>query len=167
MTALRLFLLPMLLAPSTPLFGTVRYIAQSAGTFSGGPACNGQTAITPAVWNATSESPGDISYVCGTINASAGATILSIGWSGTSSAPIQLIFDTGAIIQAPYLNVNGGIVVNGRSFVTINGGSNGMIQNTLDGTSGQTCPGGPCSVQSDSTPVYLTGCTHSTVENLN
>src|SRR5580704_11367131 len=86
----RLFLLPALLALAAPLFGTVRYIAQSAGTFSGGSACDGQQAITPATWNSTSESPGDISYVCGTINASPGATVLTIGWSGTSSAPIQL-----------------------------------------------------------------------------
>jgi hypothetical protein len=157
----------MLLALAAPLFGTVNYIAQSAGTFSGGSACNGQQAITPATWNSTSESPGDISYICGTINAAAGATVLTIGWSGTSSAPIQLIFDTDAIIQAPYLNVSGGIVVNGQSWVTINGGGNGIIQNTLDGTSGQNCPGGPCSSQSDSSPIYLTRCTHCIVENLN
>jgi hypothetical protein len=167
MATFRLFLLPALLVLAAPLFGTVRYIAQSAGTVSGGSACNGQTAITPAAWNSTNESPGDISYVCGTINASAGATVLNIGWSGTSSAPIQLIFDTGAIIQAPYLNASGGIVVNGQSWVTINGGTNGIIQNTLDGTSGQNCPGGTCSVQFDSTPIYLTGCTECTVENLN
>ena len=114
-----------------------------------------------------SESPGDISYICGTINAPAGATVLTIGWSGTSSAPIQLIFDSGAIIQAPYLSASGGIVANGQSWVTINGGANGIIQNTLDGTSGQSCPGGACNVQSDSSAIYLTGCTHCTVENLN
>ena len=37
-------------------FGTTRYVAQTAGTFSGGTACNGQTAITPATWNSTTES---------------------------------------------------------------------------------------------------------------
>ena len=39
------------LMATTPVFCTTRYIAASAGTFSGGTACNGQTAVTVSTWN--------------------------------------------------------------------------------------------------------------------
>jgi len=43
-----------------PAFGGTRYIAQSAGTFSGGKACDGHTTITPAMFNRLTNSPGDV-----------------------------------------------------------------------------------------------------------
>jgi hypothetical protein len=124
-----IFVLVALVAPS---FATTRYIAQNAGTFSGGSACNGQAAITPATWNSVSEAPGDISYICGTITASAGATILTVSWSGSSGNPIQLIWDTGAVLTAPYWNTGGGININ-ANYVTLNGGTNGLMTATANG----------------------------------
>ena len=46
------------IAVGRPAFGTTRYISQAAGTFSGGQACNGQTTITPATFNADHECAG-------------------------------------------------------------------------------------------------------------
>jgi hypothetical protein len=50
-----------------PAFGGTRYIAQSAGTFRGGKACDGHRTITPATFNRLTNSPGDVNYICGTI----------------------------------------------------------------------------------------------------
>jgi hypothetical protein len=106
-------------------WGTTRYVAQTAGTFSGGTACNGQTAITPATWNSTSESPGDITYICGSVSIGLNGTLLTFPSSGTSGSPLVLNFDTGASltsVAAEYL-----IYTNGNGYITINGAATGSI----------------------------------------
>src|SRR5271154_6077718 len=118
---------------ASPAFATTRYIAQTAGTFTGGSACNGQTAITPTTWKATAESAGDISYICGTISGTTNFQPIVFGWSGSSGNPITLIFDTGASIQASYCSATGCINVNGHNYITINGGTNGFVESTLNG----------------------------------
>lgn len=116
--------------------GTTRYIAQTAGTFSGGTACNGQNVITPATFNSLTNSPGDVSYICGTITGGANSNLLSIHGNGTSASPITVIWDTGAILQAPYFSAtNYGINGNGAAYVVLDGGTNGIIQNTANGSS--------------------------------
>ena len=135
------------------------YVAQTAGVFSGGSACNGQTAIAPATWNSTSESPGDISYVCGTVTGAANTYVLGFAWSGSSGNPITLIFDTGAVLTSPVWSANGAINVYALSNIVINGGTNGIIQNTANGT-GQTY-----SQQSVGVAVQGSG-SNITVENL-
>jgi hypothetical protein len=129
---------------AVPTFATTRYIAQTAGTFSGGSACNGQTAIVPVTWNSTSLSPGDTTYICGTLTAgTASGSLLKFSSSGSAGNPITLIFDTGAVITAPSWSA-GAIELNGQSFVVINGGTNGIIQATSNGTNlaNQTDNGG-------------------------
>jgi hypothetical protein len=155
----RLFLL--LFFSALPLFATTRYVATGAGTFSGGSACNGQTAITRATWQSTSESPGDITYLCGTVTGTAGDTGLSINWSGSSGNPIQFIFDTGSSLQAPYwgaTNSSGALNLNGVSYVTINGGTNGIIENTANGSS--------TTYNQGSEGIHITGSSYITIENL-
>jgi len=123
------------LATAPQLFGTTRYIAQSAGTFSGGKACNGQTAITPSTFNGITNSPGDVNYICGTITGSANSNLLSIQGNGASGNPITILWDTGAILQAPYFSSSlYGISGNGAAYVILDGGTNGIIQNTANGT---------------------------------
>lgn len=132
----RILLLAAFLILAGQAHATTRYIAQSAGTFSGGNHCNGQTAITPATWNSTSESAGDISYICGTVTGSAGCTALTFGWSGGSGNRLQLIWDDNAVLQCPYFdNTNGAISLNGKSHILINGGLNGILRTSANGTS--------------------------------
>lgn len=147
---------------SLPAAATTRYIAQTAGTFSGGTACNGQTAITTSTFNSTTLSAGDIAYVCGTITGSAGANGIIPKNGGSSASPIVINFDTGASLQAPYWGGNSfngptGAMIIGVNNVTINGGTNGLIENTLNGTSGGSCPGGSCGNQQASTGIYVSG----------
>ena len=157
MKALRHFLVFTALCGSA--LGTTRYVAASAGTFSGGTSCNGQTAITPTTFNSTTLSPGDVTYVCGTITGAANATILTISQSGTSGSPISLLFDTGAIIKAPYCSGTAGCIqFNGRSWITINGQSTGTVENTTNGDG--------LADQQASIGLYGYQCNNCVVENL-
>lgn len=129
------FLVASFLVAACPAYGTTRYIAQTAGAFSGGTACNGQTAITPSTFNGITNAPGDVDYICGTITGSAGSTLITIKGSGSSGNPVTLKFDTGAVLQAPYFSAaTYGINGNGSQWIVIDGGTNGIIQNTANGT---------------------------------
>jgi len=142
-----------------PALATTRYVAQSAGTFTGGTACNGQTAITPATFNGLTLSAGDITYICGTLTASAGANgLLSISQSGTSGNPISIIFDTGAIITSPYWGAHGAIVASSQGYIVIDGGTNGVIQATANGTG--------LTYQNDGAEIYFQSVSNSEVKNL-
>ena len=166
MITLRRLILVLLLA-ATPVLATTRYVAQTAGTFTGGTACNGHTAITPSTWNSTSEAAGDISYICGTIIGSAGSgPLLTFGWSGASGNLITMLFDTGAIIEAPWW-ASEAINVNGKSYITVNGQNTGSILATANGYPSATCPGGTCTFQeSTGNCIVSSGGTNYTVENL-
>jgi hypothetical protein len=155
MTKFRTILGLAILLFAVPTFATTRYIAQTAGTFNGGSACNGQTTITPAAWNSTSLNPGDTTYVCGTITAgTASGSVLTLSQSGSAGNPITILFDTGAVITAPSWSA-GAINLNGKNFITIDGGTNGIIQATANGTSlANQTDGGGC-VYTDQTVSNL------------
>ena len=61
---------------------------------------------------------------------------------------------------------SGAILISGQSWVVIDGGTNGTIQNTLTGTSGGACPGGACSYSSSGQFIYINGSSNITVQNL-
>jgi hypothetical protein len=155
------------LALCLPSLATTRYIAATAGTFSGGVLCNGQTAITPATWNGLTLSAGDTSILCGTFS-STSATLLTVGQSGTSGNPITILFDTGTnITQGHCPSPLGCIDAAGVNWIVVDGGVNGLIMNTTNGTAGSPlCSAGPCSTQATSRGVYAAGCTNCVVKNL-
>jgi hypothetical protein len=162
--ALLTFLAVLTLAPLAG--ATTRYIAQTAGTFSGGSACNGQTAITLATFAGVTLSPGDITYICGTVTAASGVTgsAITIGQSGTSGSHIVLNFDTGGNLQAGAWNA-GAIFIAGRQWLDINGGTNGIIQATSNGTSGSftnTTDNGSCIATGNSSSI-----SNVTIQNVN
>lgn len=93
---------------------------------------------------------------CGTITGAAGSTIFTVLGNN-----ITILFESGAILQAPYFaNTGGAINCNGHSNVTVDGGTNGLIRNTADGTA-QTYQQGTTGVDGG-TP----SCTGFTVKNL-
>ena len=109
-----------LLLLSLPASAATYYVAQTAGVFGSGVACNGKTAITVATLNSTTLNPGDTVYICGTLSASAGASnFIQLSQSGTIASPISIIGDTGAILTATYWS---GDVFN-------NGGQSNIIYN--------------------------------------
>lgn len=79
-------------------------------------------------------SAGDTVHLCGTLT-----NTLQILGSGTAGNPITILFETGANFSAPYwgnhAQVSNSIYASGRSFITIDGGANGVIQSTANGIS--------------------------------
>lgn len=115
--------------------------------------------------------PGTTVLLCGIWNVTAGKSGLQVLNSGTSGNPITINFDTGAIIQAPYIgnaslftgncgpasSCYGGISIYARSYVIIDGQNTGIIQSTANGTNQAN--------QQPSTGVYGQG-DHIIVRNL-
>jgi hypothetical protein len=79
--------------------------------------------------------PGTTVHICGTITAPAGAnSFLTFRGSGNNGNPITLLFENGAVLTANYWS-GAAIDINGQSFVTVDGGANGIIRATANGTS--------------------------------
>lgn len=174
---MRRILLFVVLLIAVKALATTRYVASSAGVFSGGTACNGQTAITLATWNGLTLSAGDLTWVCGTITVSGnGAVGFDFGTNtGTAGNPLTLKFDTGAVVVCATYCLGGGGGTNGgaiamraNSYIVIDGnGKTGTIANGLNGSAGATCFLGTCNVQHSTTLISGWGCNHCTVQNLN
>jgi hypothetical protein len=173
------------------------YFAQTAQGANNGADCadafaynDGNNGINKSVnW-----APGNTLHVCGTITVGAGQNIISAQASGTSTSPITIKFEPGAILQAPYFGSGGtaGIYLSGKSWIVVDGGNTGsatgssfptpptlwtggLIQNYANGTAGQSnCPGinntytGACSnqVASNTHAIEAMGVNNVTIQNL-
>jgi len=80
--------------------------------------------------------PGDVIHLVGTLTNS-----LTIGGSGTAANPITIYFEPGAQFVAPYWPM--AINLYNQAYITIDGGVNGLITATNNGTllgfTNQTC----------------------------
>ena len=111
-------------------------------TQSGSPSGNCSSGVqTPAFFNNAANwgggagqiGPGTIVHLCGTFTAAAGSNgYLTFQASGTSAAPVELLFESGATLTAPYWT--NAIVSNNLSNLLIDGGTNGTIIATANGT---------------------------------
>lgn len=117
------------------------YIAQNASGAINGADCADAYAVTwfnsSANWGSTTGKigPGTTVHLCGIFNAPAGASgYLTFQGSGISGSPITLLFETGAVLEAPYWS-GGAINLRGQNYLTINGGTNGLCEATQNGTS--------------------------------
>lgn len=112
--------------------------------------------------------PGTIVHLCGTFTGNPGQTLLTVQGNGTAGHPITVMFDPGAVLQAPYWAggefgaTGGAIQVINKSYITINGdvtgGRQGIIKNTANGTG--------LTYHNDSAGVVIWGCNTCVVENL-
>ena len=107
---------------------------------------------------ATQISPGTTVHLCGVFTGTPGQQLLVVHGDGTSTSPITIKFETNAVLQAPYWSSQGTIYENGRSYIVIDGGYNGLIKNTANGT-------GRAYVQ-QSRAIYAPNCTGCVVKNL-
>ena len=179
MIALRTFLLSLTaaLVLSAAAFGSAPniYITQN-----GSPSGNCQSGVqNPAFFNNAANwgsapgqiGPGTSVLLCGTFTVKAGTAGFTVLGSGSSASPVTLVLDANAVIQSTYLGASdpfssscspassclAGIVVYKQNYVTIDGGSNGIIQNTANGTN--------LANHQISTGVYVQG-DHIIVRNL-
>ncbi len=138
-------------------------------TQSGSPTGNCTTNVqTPAFFNnaanwgtgASQIGPGTTVLFCGIFTGASGQTGFSFQGSGTSGNPITLRFDTSAQMSAPYWGSasSGAINCTSKGYLVVDGGTNGMIQNTANGTS--------LTYQQASHGWYSISCTNVTIKNL-
>jgi hypothetical protein len=100
-------------------------------------------------------------HLCGTITLAANTTAFTVLGSGTSGHPITILFETGAVLTAPYWPLGtGAINCNSHAFITIDGGSNGLITASANGDvlANQQ--------NSDTINGASTGCSNFTVQNM-
>jgi hypothetical protein len=109
--------------------------------------------------------PGTTVTICGTFTGSAGSTEFTFQGNGTSGNVITLLFDNNTQLSAPYwapssggAGCGGAICMYGRNYITVNGGSNGLIQNTANGDA--------LANQKDSEAIEATSCNNCTIQNL-
>lgn len=142
------------------------YIAQNVvGVDTGADCSNAHSSSwfnTSGSWGAAAGQikAGDTVHLCGTYTGTAGQMGLTFQGSGTSGSPITLKFESGAQMTSPYWgNENAGAInASSRSYIVIDGGTNGVIQNTANGTN--------LTYHLGSNGVYLNNCTYSEVKNL-
>lgn len=118
-------------------------------------------------WGAgsTQIGPDTIVHVCGVFTAAFNTDyFFNFQGSGTSGHPITLLFDTGAILQSTKWGTQAGAINIAQSFITIDGGTNGIIRNTDSGT-GLGIVWGTCGNGTQSRMMQITG-NNVTVKNL-
>ena len=143
----------------------VFYVAQNASrSNAGGTSCGDALS---AAWFSNSSSWGTAShqisagttvYLCGVFKGSPGEELLTVHGSGSAGSPITIKFLTGTVLTAPYWSGNGAIHMDGVSDIVVDGGANGIIENTANGT-------GRANHQ-NSVAVHAAGCNGCTVQNL-
>lgn len=160
----KLFLILLFFGFTAPLKAKDLYITQN-GTGSGnGSSCsNAHNAAwfnNRVSWGSGSAQigPGTTVHLCGDYNGTAGQQMLLVRGSGVSGRPIILKFETGTVFSAPYWSSQGAIYMNAVSYITVDGGSNGIIQNTANGTG--------LAFRQDSRAIYAPSCNNCTVQNL-
>ena len=134
------------------------YITQS-GAGNGSSLVNAASVSffnTSANWGtgAGKISAGDTVILNGTITSQ-----LVIQSSGSSGSPIVVQFAAGAKMSAPYWGSAGAIAINSKSYITVDGGSNGIIESTANGTA--------LANQVENRVIVTSGsCTGVTIQNL-
>jgi len=132
------------------------YVAQTAlKSDTGADAANAHSRAwfeNSANWGAGAGkiSPGDTVHLVGTL------TGLSAQGSGAAGNPITILFEPGAKLSSPNTDL---MYVGGLSYLVIDGGTNGIIENTANGTA-----------LANHTPgvkgINVTGCSNITIKNL-
>ncbi len=141
------------------------YIAQNASGTSNGSSCANSYPYTffntSSNWGSgsTQISPGTTVHLCGVLS----GKIVFQG-SGTAGNPITVLFEAGAKMSAPSWGTGltgAAIAAQGTmSYLVIDGGVNGLIECTNNGTS-------PTYAKSDDTgATYMANCSNCTVKNL-
>lgn len=101
------------------------YMAQTAAGGATGANCANARTVSGTTWTA-----GNTYHLCGTITSA-----ITPGASGTSGAHITILFETNAKISMTAIPNSGGINLDGKQYIDVDGGTNGKIESTANGTS--------------------------------
>lgn len=133
------------------------YVAQSTqGSNSGADATNAHSAAwfnTSTNWGngAGNISAGDTVHLCGTLTSE-----LTAQAGGSSGNVITILFETGAQMSKAYWNTTA-LTLN-NSYITVDGGTNGLIECTANGTG--------LANQRDCKGIYVNSASNVTIRNL-
>lgn len=134
------------------------YYAQAQAGDHGGGSCANAKALSALTWSggAGSIDAGDTLHLCGTLTSN-----LVIGGSGSAGSVITVKFEDGAKFSKAYWGdaSASAIYAAGKSYVRIDGGTNGKIEATANGSN--------LANQTASNGIYLTGCTNIEITNMN
>src|SRR5690242_13959377 len=112
------------------------YVAQSSAGANDGTSAGNAKALSwlndAANWGsgANKVSPADTVHLCGTFTSS-----LIVPADGSAGNQVEVLFEAGANFTSPIWSPDGAIQLQNRSYITINGGTNGLIRNTDNGDS--------------------------------
>jgi hypothetical protein len=140
------------------------YVSGTSTRTTGGTSCSDPLSVawfnnTSSWGSATHQiSAGTTVFLCGRFQGRPGQQLLVVHGNGTASAPITIKFMPGAILSAPYWSGAGAISLQGRSHITVDGGTNGIIENTANGTGR--------AYRQNSVAIYALWCNNCTVQNL-
>ncbi len=135
------------------------YIAQNATGQNNGKDCSDAYPYTffnnSGNWGSGAPiGPGTTVHLCGTLTSA-----LIVRQSGSTGQPITVLFESGARMSAPNWG-SGSAAINGFgvSDIVVDGGTNGLIEATSNGTS--------LASSVDDTGVQLSNCSNCTIRNL-
>jgi len=119
------------------------YLAQNVGGRGDGGDCTNALPYSffnnAANWGSGSAQigPGTTVHLCGVITTFNGATYdyLVFRGSGSSGQPITLKWEPGAKISVPSCGSGSCILFSGKSYLVLDGGSNGVVEETDNGSS--------------------------------
>lgn len=142
------------------------YVAQNATGGDLGSSCASAHSAswfnTAANWGTgTSKvSAGDTVHLCGTFSGAVGSTMLTIQAAGAAGNPITIVFEPDALLTSPAWGsaLTGAIQCTGKNYIVLDGGTNGRIVNTANGTN--------LANHRSSIGVLFDGCNNSTIKNL-
>lgn len=101
--------------------------------------------------------PGTTVHLCGEFTVPAGETFLTCQGSGSPGAPVTILWELGARVTSPAMAE--GLVCANQSWIVVDGGTNGTIRNTANGSSFPN--------HVDTTFLDIDGTEHVTIKNLN
>jgi len=110
------------------------YIAQTAAGANNGADCADAHAVTwfnsSANWGTAAGQigPGTVVHLCGTISSN-----LTVQASGAAGNDIEILFEANAMLSQPACNPSC-LNLGGKDYLLVDGGSDGIIQNTANGT---------------------------------
>ncbi len=146
--------------------GSSLYVAQSSAGTGDGSSCG--NALSASWFNSSANwgsgagkiGPGVTVHLCGAITSP-----LSAQGSGTSGSPITILWEQNASLSEPYCPGSPGsgpgcFSTNGKQYLTLNGGQNGSILSTANGTNQANQKSAPHG-------IWALNCTGCTIENLN
>lgn len=157
------FLLAVLLS-ALPARAKDFYVAANQATSGTGTGCSTAKPITwlsnGASWGtgASQIGPGTTVHLCGLITGTPGQQLFVVRGSGTSASPITIKWEPNAILSAPYWSAMGAIYASGSSYIVFDGGTNGMIRNTANATTG--------AYKQSTRAIYASYCNGCIIKNL-